>query len=307
MIPLWQGSANTWDCDEMGHMNVRVYVEKAMEGLGAFARAIELPGAFAVTSPSTLIPQEHHIRFIREVMPGRPLSMTGCVIGWGESHVDLYQDMRHGDGTPAASFRTRLIHATAKDGRAFPWAARSRDAIERLVSEPPEDARPRSLVPFADGLPAEDAVAACADAAGVPVVGRGMVPASHCDGFGTMWAPWFMGRVSDSIPNLLYDWRRSVAEAAGGVAMGAAVLEYRLIYRRWPRAGDLWELRSGLNAVAEKTHSLVHWMLDPVSGSAWMTSEAVAVTFDLDKRKVLPTPPDLIAQLEQIAPKGLSI
>ena len=35
MIPLWSGIANTWDCDEMGHMNVRVYVEKAMEGLGS--------------------------------------------------------------------------------------------------------------------------------------------------------------------------------------------------------------------------------------------------------------------------------
>lgn len=38
MIPLWSGIPNTWDCDEMGHMNVRVYVEKAMEGLGNFCR-----------------------------------------------------------------------------------------------------------------------------------------------------------------------------------------------------------------------------------------------------------------------------
>jgi acyl-CoA thioester hydrolase len=32
VIPLWQGSCNQWDCDEMGHMNVRVYVEKQLEG-----------------------------------------------------------------------------------------------------------------------------------------------------------------------------------------------------------------------------------------------------------------------------------
>jgi len=307
MIPLWQGSANTWDCDEMGHMNVRVYVEKAMEGLGAFARAIELPSAFDANSPSILVPAEHHIRFIREVMPGRPLSMQGCVVSFDETSVDLYQEMRHGDGTPAASFRTRLIHATAKAARPFPWSRRTRDALERLVEMPPDDTKPRSLQPGGSFLPEAEATLEVAKAASVPVIGRGMVLPQHCDGFGTMWAPWFMGRVSDGVPNLLFDWRRKVADAAGERPMGAAVLEYRLIYRRWPRMGDLFEIRSGLASVAEKTHSLVHWMLDPVSGKAWMTSEAVAVTFDLEKRKVLPTPPAQMEELERIAPKGLSI
>ncbi|MEL6567401.1 MAG: thioesterase family protein [Pseudomonadota bacterium] len=307
MIPLWQGSANTWDCDEMGHMNVRVYVEKAMEGLGAFARSIELPNAFAANSPSTLVPLEHHIRYIREVMPGRPLTMQGCVVGFDETTVDLYQEMRHGDGTPAASFRTRLVHATAPDVRPFPWSKRTLVALKRAIGTPPKDTKPRSLEPGGPHRSAEDATVAVAEKAGVPVIGRGMVAPHHCDAFGTMWAPWFMGRVSDSVPNLLFNWRKRVAEAAGGVPMGAAVLEYRLIYRRWPRMGDLFEIRSGLNSVAEKTHSLVHWMLDPVSGDAWMTSEAVAVTFDLEKRKVLPTPPAQMAELEEIAPKGLSI
>jgi acyl-CoA thioester hydrolase len=307
MIPLWQGSANTWDCDEMGHMNVRIYVEKAMEGLGAFARAIDLPNAFAASSPSTLVPAEHHIRFIREVMPGRPLAMQGCVVSFDDTSVDLYQEIRHGDGTPAASFRTRLLHATAREARPFPWSVRTRAALDRLIDTPPDDTRPRSLTPGGDCLPGDRATLAVAEATGVPVIGRGMVLPGHCDAFGTMWAPWFMGRVSDAVPNLLYDWRRQVAEAAGDVPMGAAVLEYRLVYRRWPRMGDLFEIRTGLNSVAEKTHSLVHWMLDPVSGQAWMTSEAVAVTFDLERRKVLPTPPDLMAQLEAIAPKGLAI
>ncbi|MEM9740235.1 MAG: thioesterase family protein [Pseudomonadota bacterium] len=307
MIPLWKGSANTWDCDEMGHMNVRVYVEKAMEGLGAFARAILLPNAFSANSPSTLVPEEHHIRFIQEVMPGRPLSMQGCVVSFNETSVDLYQEMRHGNGAPAASFRTRLIHVTAKDAKRLPWSRRTLAALEQLVGVPPEDTRPRSLLPGGPSLSSEETVMAVADEAGVPVIGLGMVPPSHCDAFGTLWAPWFMGRVSDSVPNLLYDWRKRVAEAAGDVPMGAAVLEYRLIYRRWPEIGDVFEIRSSLNAVAEKTHSLVHWMMDPVSGNAWMTSEAVAVTFDLEKRKILPTPPELMAELEKMAPRGLSI
>ena len=36
MIEVYRGSINTWECDEMGHMNVRFYVAKMMEGLAAF-------------------------------------------------------------------------------------------------------------------------------------------------------------------------------------------------------------------------------------------------------------------------------
>lgn len=307
MIELWKGSANTWDCDEMGHMNVRVYVEKAIEGLGAFASAIELPHAFSPRSPSTLFPARQHIRFIREVLPGRPLSMTGCVLDWGEDWVDVYQDLRHGDGTPAASMRTRLIHAVTGTGKPFAWARRSKAALETLKDTPPKETAPRSLDPNGETLPAEEVTLAIAEELGTPCIGQGMVPDAHTDAYATMWAPWFMGRLSDSVPNLLFDWRRQVAEAAGDRRMGAAVLEYRLIYRRWPRAGDLFRIHSSLAGAREKTHSLVHWMLDPVTGGPWASAEAVAVTFDLDKRKVLPTPPSLIKALETLAPPGLAV
>ena len=116
MIPLWSGIANTWDCDEMGHMNVRVYVEKAMEGLGNFAGAIGISHAFKPGAPSTLQPVEHHIRYIREAHAGAPLVMTGCVLEWDETSALIYQDMRHGDGRPAAAFRTRVRHVDAERG-----------------------------------------------------------------------------------------------------------------------------------------------------------------------------------------------
>ena len=305
MITLWQGSANTWDCDEMGHMNVRPYVEKAMEGIGRFAFEIAMPGPFQENSASTLVPQRQHIRYMREAMPGQPLSMVGCVIDWGDDWVDLYQEMRHGDGTPAAAMRTRLVHAEARSARPFNWNARSRERLKALKGKPPKKTAPRSLDPDADTLARHEVTIEAADAAGAPVIGAGMVLPSQVDVHGRMWAPWFIGRVSDSVPNLLFDWRQRVAASAGGERMGGAVLEYRLVYRRWPRVGDLYEVRTGLNKVEEKFHSLVHWMLDPETGEAWMTSEAVAVTFDLDTRKIMPTSGEQMAEMERIAPKGL--
>jgi len=305
MIRLWQGSANTWDCDENDHMNVRVYVEKAMEGLGLLAHAMGLPSMFHANAVSTLIPARQHIRFIREVMAARPLSLWGGVTAIGETSVDTYQEMRHGDGSVAAAFRMRLIHARSDDGRPFAWSADTRARLETLRVTPPEQTAPRSLDLDTDGIVPEEVTRARAETVGAPAIGAGMVLAHHLDIHGRMWAPWFIGRVSDAVPNLLHAQRQEAGEAAGAARVGGAVLEYRLNFHDWPGAGDLFEVRSGLGRVQEKVHSLVHWMLDPDTGRAWMTSEAVAVTFDLDTRKVLPVSPAWIEALEARAPRGL--
>jgi acyl-CoA thioester hydrolase len=87
-------------------------------------------------------------------------------------------------------------------------------------------------------------------------------------------------------------WRESAGRDAGkGERLGGAVVEYRVIYREWPTAGRLIEVRSGVTEVGEKHQRLVHWLLDPVGGAAYATAEAVALTFDLKTRKaVSPSP-----------------
>ena len=307
MIKLWQGTVNAWDCDEMGHMNVRVYAEKVMEGLGVLAHAIDMPHAYQPSMPSTLLPADQHIRFLREARPGQPLSMQGCVLEHGETDAVIYQEIQHVDGTPAAAFRTRLMHVETKSGLPFPWSTRSRERLQELLDETSEATAPRSIDAAGSILPDNKVSADIARAAGVQQIGLGSIPPQHCDLHGRMQGQWFIGRVSDSVPNLLRGWRKKVAASRANADMGGAVLEYRLIYRRWARAGDLFEVRSGLARVEEKFHTLVHWMLDPATGKAWMTSEALAVTFDLKTRKIIPTPSGEMKQLESIAPKGLAI
>jgi acyl-CoA thioester hydrolase len=305
MIPLWKGIPNTWDCDEMGHMNVRVYVEKAMEGLGNLAGAVGMPHVFQPGAPSTLLPAEHHIRYIREAHAGAPLIMTGCVLEWDETSALIYQDMRHGDGRPAAAFRTRVNHVDARSGKPFPWSTRSRAQLEALTDTPPEDTQPRGLDPSQAPIPSSMANIEQVEKSGAPEIGRGMILPRECDVFGRFWAPGFIGRISDSVPTLLHEWRTRVAASKAGARVGSAVLEYRLIYRKWPRAGDRFVIHTSLAEVAGKTHSLAHWMLNPDTGDAYITTQAVAVTFDLETRKVIPAPPEQIAELERLAPRGL--
>ena len=127
--------------------------KKLWKASGTLAGAIRMPHAFHANSPSTLIPAEHHIRYIREAHAGKPLTMTGCVLEWDETSALLYQDMRHGDGRPAAAFRTRVLHVEAKTGKPFPWSTRSRAQLEALIDTPPDDTRPRGLDPATDADP----------------------------------------------------------------------------------------------------------------------------------------------------------
>jgi len=38
--PLYQGSVNTWECDDGGHLNIRFHFERAFVGLAHMARQV---------------------------------------------------------------------------------------------------------------------------------------------------------------------------------------------------------------------------------------------------------------------------
>jgi acyl-CoA thioester hydrolase len=309
MIEVYRGSINTWECDEMGHMNVRFYVAKMMEGLAEFAHVAGLTSAFRPRARSTLSPRDQHIRFMKEMHAGKPFAMKARVLEVAESSLLLYQQIDHSTGEVCAAFRTWIDHVDIDSRKPFPWSDQTRNAFEKLKDTAPPETAPRSL--DLSISPGASATMADADAINAPVIGRGVVQPQHCDLSGRMMPEMFIGRLSDSIAHLLDPWREKVAEAARArgetVRMGGAVLEYRLVYRRWPRPGDRFVIRSGSGFQKEKTHSFVHWVIDPDSGEAWATTEAVAVALNLETRKILAATPELIASLTKVAPPGLAV
>ncbi len=285
---VWRGGVNTWECDEMGHMNVRFYLAKAMEGLAGLAARLGMPHAFTPYAEATLIPLEHHIRFLKETHAGAALYMTGGVVALRAEGADLLQvlfDAR--THAPAATVISRVAHARPRDAKAFAWPRRTEMAAADLSIALPAFAAPRSVDWQA---PPPLARVAEGDLARLAPISLGHVTPQGVDVFGRMRAEEFIGRVSDGIGALLGDVRHVVAHAAAGqhARVGGAVLEYRLIYLDWPGIGEPVEVRSGLTAVADKVQHVGHWLLNPDTGTPLGFSEAVAVTFDLDTRKTIP-------------------
>jgi acyl-CoA thioester hydrolase len=285
-LETYRGICNAWECDENGHMNVRFYVQRASEGLAGVSAALGAPGAFRARANATWLPIEQHIRFLKEARPGAPLTLLSGVVDLTETTARVYQELRHVDGAACAAITTLVAHVEPSTGRSFPTPARCRERAANLACVIPAHGAARSIDPTR--MPAE-ATMARADVLGALVIGRGAILPQETDMFGRMRPEIVIGRISDSAPHLVSSWRTQVAADAGAGAdnAGAAVVEYRLIYRRWPRAGDAFVVRSAVTEVQEKTFHIAHWMLDPVTGQAWATAEAVALTFDLSTRKTI--------------------
>lgn len=301
-VEVWRGGVASWECDQMGHLNVGFYVAKSMEALAGLAAELGMPGAFAANAEATLVVREQHIRFIKEARPGAPLTITAGVIEMGEADARLMLLMRHQDGELAASFQTLALHATARDGRPFPWPDRIRARAEALTVQVPENAAPRSI-----GLePVEtQASRARADELGLVRTGLRVIDAQDCDAFGRMRTETFMHRLSDGIPHFFAGRRPGTVDTDRKV--GGAALEYRLIHHAWPRAGDRLELRSGSAGGDARFRRLVHWLLDPDTGRPWGSAEAIAVSFDLETRKLITLSDEEFARVEADAVKGLGL
>ncbi|MBO9711061.1 MAG: thioesterase family protein [Caulobacter sp.] len=306
-VEIWRGGVNTWDCDEMGHMNVRFYVVRAMEGLAGLAAELGLPHAFSPYANATVVVREQHIRFLREAHAGATLHMLGGVIEISETEAKVLQLLVHtATGQLAATFQTTIAHVTPREGEAFPWPRVVHERAAALKIEVPEKARPRSLdlSPFETTAGLERA-----QALGLKRIGLGALSPTDCDVFGRMRAEQFIGRVSDGIGAFIGPFRDVVTAHADHkpARVGGAVLEYRLAHLAWPRAGDRVELRSGLVGTEGQAMRVVHWLLDPTSGKPWGTSEAVAITFDLDARKAVPISDAARAELASHAIEGLAL
>ncbi len=282
-LEVWRGSVNTWECDAMGHLNVRFYVARAVEGLVGLAGALGMDGAFRAGADTTLLIKEQHIRFLREARPGAALHMLAGVASMGDDEARVLQLMIHSlTGELAATFQTVISHVTGREGRAFPWSTRTLARARTLMMVVPDRAAPRSvsLAPVRCAANLADA-----DRMGLVRLGSGAFGANDVDSFGRMRPEIFIGRVSDGVPRL----REVLGDPGDQPAnVGGAVVEYRLIHLEWPRAGDRFEIRSGLVGLAGNAQRIIHWMLDPVSGRAWGSAEAIAVRLDLQARRMIP-------------------
>lgn len=301
---LWRGNANAWECDELGHMNVRFYLAKAAEAVGVLSQKIAMNGAFQRRATATLVAREMTVRFLAEARPGAPLAIRGGVIDADETGFTAVLILDHcALGKPAAAFTVRLDHVDPITGKVFAFARRTRAALKAFRVDKPAECETRSL---SAGPPAALSLER-ADALGLERLTRGMVNAGETDVFGRMRVEFAFGKISSSVIHLESVFPEQWAAYRGGadLAAASAVLEARLIFRQFPPAGAGYEIRSGIAQATDTVRTVVHWVCDPVTGEGLWSMEAVACLLDLESRRLKRLEPHALAAMRSHVVEGL--
>lgn len=300
MIEVLRSGVNTWECDQMGHMNVRHYFASANRGLALIALELGLPPSLMRANGYALRARDQHVRFVRELRPGVYYTVRAGLIAASHERLEVYaqMDVLH-TGEVAASMLSEVALVDVASDRDLAFPAQVIERAQPLMTNVPDAYAPRGIARSTPRPPPKREQA----------LERGMygaylspVLAEDVDASGAMTEAAFMARVSDGIGHYFQALRGPRAQGIGGAA-----LEYRYVFHERPRVGDIIEVRSALKGVGNKTSHICHWIFDVESGRCVATSEAVAVSFDLSTRKAVAIPDDVRAEMEAQVIPDLSV
>lgn len=308
MIDLYRGNANTWECDENGHLNVQFYTNKVNQGFEVLAERIGLGIDVLDGLGARLSIKDQHMRYLRELHPGAGVYGRGGVLEAGRQHLRVYIELVNAfTDDISATFNFVVTCRSLTSGEALDLPKGVADAADAAGVVLPHHGAPRSFDLATPSIVAEKApTLADTDDMGLVEILRGAVGPHECDRHGLLENERYIGRISDGIVNLAQTFRVRDSRTDRSMGkLGGAVLEYWLHFHEPLHAGDVIVVRSGLKAINEKTNEFVHWMFNAKTGRLVSSSEAVAVTLDLEKRQIVPLPDDRRAHMEGLVVPGL--
>ncbi len=287
------GNTNTWECDEMGHMNVRFYVSKSREGLDVFASSLGLTPTWLRDKSAEMVLVDQHIRFVREFHGGQDLSIAAGVLAHSDTDFRLYQEVRHMDGAIGASVISLVELRDVVTQERLPLPDFVQSKLAKHIADISEGVGPRSVA-FDGFVPG--GTRSTAEEIGMVQVSLGSITQGMVDAHGFLNAEGCIGLVSDGIGHFMRGLRApSGAKSDTGAvrAIGGAAVEYRLRYHTRPKCGDVVAVYAGLIDVGSSVFDVSHWTVNAETGAPICSSRAIALSFDLEARKAIRIPDDL--------------
>ena len=281
---------NTWECDELGHMNMRHYLVKGDAATAHLAAALGLGPRALDAAGRRLHTRELHVRFLGELHAGAGLYIRSHVVEANENSLRFCHELyRNVDRQLSATLVGDLQLVGGAGGEHLPLPAEVCDRAAGLLSALSAEAAPRGLLP---GTPLPPPSLARADELGLAEIFRGVLAAEHCDRRGLMHPAATIAAISDGMNNFFPVVLEEDAPAgeAPRRRLAEAALEYHMLYHRPCTVGSLLTVRSAMLALGEKTHRHLHWLLDPETGEGVATARAVSVSFDLASRRAVAVP-----------------
>lgn len=291
MLVTYQGEALSWEADDLGHMNMRYYFERAEQARSVFMAHLGLADTAKRGAMSTVIPTRLHIKYLKELRPGQAIIVQSGILAMDEDTMQILHVLSS-YGKASASITETISHISTRTQNPFPWNRKTKASAKAHMCSAPDFAVPRNLDP-ALNLTAPDITRA--ETYGLSPISVGRFKNEECDSAGFVQTHVFIGRVSDGAQTVKTVWD-DVEFGVDGRYSGAMLEAIIVPYNR-PLAGDIYKVSSGLVEANPYTRTVLHWMYDPVSGAPYAALVGCACRFDLQERRLVKSDEKTMAML----------
>ena len=295
-IRTWAGECSAWECDGLGHMNMRHYMTKVHQARQMFFIHLGLDEAFKRDSVSSVRVRDFHIKYLGEARPDNPLYIETGLLELGEDELRLCHIMYHQDERMAATIVENIEHISLLTQQKFAWSQRFRSEARAYKVALPDPAKPRG---FTYKTRARAMTESALIKLGLTAQGEGVFQPAEIGLDGAATPQVLMGRVTESIGHFKDGFPEFLDPEYFKSNKSAALLEARIFINRRVEAGDAFRFYPSVNSADKYTRRFAHNIVDVVSGESIASVLAVSGLFDLSTRKLIHTTP---AQLKVLKP-----
>ena len=293
-IPTWAGECSAWECDGLGHMNMRHYMTKVQQARQMLIMRLGLAEAFQSGTPSSVRVRDFHIKYLGEARPDDPLRIESGIIEIGEHDLTACHVMYHHDNRLAATIVETIEHIYLPTQRLFNWPKRAQAAAKSMMISQPAPSKPRG---FDYGMTSVKANEATLIDWGMTRIGMGVFRPDETGLDGHIKPEALLGRTTETIGHFRNAWPEMHDEAYRDDGGAGALLEARIFINAPAEAGQPYHFYSGIKDANTHTRTLVHHMVDALTGESLFSMVGIGCLFNLKSRKLTKATPEQITGL----------
>ncbi len=302
----WAGECSAWECDELGHLNMRHYVGKFSQARQFLFIKLGLINAFKPRASSSVRVKALHVKYQSEARPGQPLKIMSAILSVAEQTIRLCHIMYHADGRIAATQVETVEHIYLRNNRAFNWPTRLIENAQAFSATcpdaPPESAQSRNIDTETPHIGQSRDVL---DEQGLSPLGVGVFTKADINPAGFVATEALFGRSTATAAWFNEGWPELFDEAYHAAQGSAAVLEIQAVFHKHLRQGEAYEYRSAMIAADNYTRTFLHNFNDAITGQCLSSFVVNGCLFNLKTRKLTKVDAKQLEALQAFIRTGL--
>lgn len=294
----WAGECSAWECDELGHLNMRHYVGKFSQARQFLFIKLGLINAFKERALSTVRVKDLHIKYLGEARPGQPLKIMSAVLSVSEQTLRLCHIMYHTDGHIAATQTETVEHIYLRNYKPFHWPSRLLKNAQTFCMDCPDIAPAPALARNIDtAKPIKGHDRNMLESAGLHAIGAGVMTKNEMSAARLATSEAIIGRSASTFGWFAQGWPELYDTNYMATQGSAAVLEIYAVFHKDMRQGDSYEYRAGITHIDKYTRTFFHSINDAVTGKPLSSFVVNGCLFSLKTRKLTKSTPEQLARL----------